>query len=407
MATVLLTIDMITREALRLWRNSNALLMGVDTQYDDQYAREGAKIGDTLRIRLPNDYTVRVGATAQPQDTNEKSTTLTLATQAGVDVSFSSKDRTLKLSDYSKRIMAPCINNLTGYVAADLMSGADGGISNAVANTDGSNNVITPTATTYLLAGATLNRMSSPKMGRQVINDPFTEARVVAGLSGLFNPQSQIGRQYSEGTMYKALGFEWMMDQTVIKHTNGTAAAGVNTVNGANQSGQTIVVTATTGTMAKGDIITFALVNSVNRITKVSNGALAQFCLTAAVPAGSTSISIYPALIAPVTVGVPVQYQTVDVAPADGAFVNPFGKASETTIKNFAFVPEAITMVTADMELPTKGVIEAHREQFNGVSLRMITFYAGMTDQWVTRLDVLYGYLWIRPEWACIVSDAV
>src|ERR1700753_295130 len=117
MSNSLLTINMITREAVRLWKNSNAFLQNIDMQYDDSFARTGAKIGTSLRIRLPNDYTVRTGPALQAQDTAEVSTTLVLATQQGVDVSFSSVDMTMSLDDYSERILAPMVNNLAGAVA--------------------------------------------------------------------------------------------------------------------------------------------------------------------------------------------------------------------------------------------------------------------------------------------------
>jgi hypothetical protein len=119
----LLTINMITREAVRLWKNSNAFIQNINMQYDDSFARTGAKIGTSLRIRLPNDYTVRTGPALQAQDTAEVNTTLVLATQKGVDVSFNSVDMTMSLDDYSERVLAPMINNLTGAVAADIMSG--------------------------------------------------------------------------------------------------------------------------------------------------------------------------------------------------------------------------------------------------------------------------------------------
>ena len=47
----LLTIQMITREAVRLWKNSNKFLENIDAQYDDVFARPHAKIGTSLRIR--------------------------------------------------------------------------------------------------------------------------------------------------------------------------------------------------------------------------------------------------------------------------------------------------------------------------------------------------------------------
>lgn len=409
MANSLLTINMITREAVELWKNTNSFIRNIDRQYDDQYARGGAKIGSTLRIRLPNDYTVRTGPAASVQDTAEQSTTLTLATQAGVDVSFSTFDRTMSLDDFSERVLAPMVNNVAGYVASTIMSGSEGGICNYVANVDANNNIISPTDSTYLQAGALLTQNSAQNARRKVVNDPTTQARVVSSLAGLLNPSEMISRQYATGQMYQALGLEWFEDQTVIKHVAGTFSAG-GTVNGANQTGTTIVVNATTGTLAVGDIITFANVNAVNRITKQSTGALRQFVVIAAAASGATSISVYPALIPSangVAGGPIVQYQTVDSSPVNGAAMVLVNPASTTYRKNIAYAPQAITMATADLVMPEKGVEEAWRESFDGIAMRMLTAYVPGTDQLITRLDVLFGYLYTRPEWAVIIADAV
>lgn len=398
----LLTISMITREAVRLFQNTNAFIQNIDRQYDDSFAVNGAKIGSALRIRLPNDYVVRTGAAASIQDTAEQSTTLTMATQQGVDVSFSSVDLTLSLDDYSERVLAPQINNLAGAIAANIMSGAETGICNLVSNVDGSGNIISPTATTYLTADAVLDLNSAQNGDRKVVNDPITNARVVASLTGLLSPVQEISKQYRNGKMFQALNFEWMKDQTVLKHTSGSFSAG--TVNGASQTGTTITVNAITGTLVAGDIITIAGVNAVNRVTKATTGQVRQFVVLANVANGGTSISIYPA-ITPAVGGNSVQYQTVTASPANGAAITLGTPASTTYRKNIAFAPQAVTMATADLMLPNN--VEAAREVFDGISMRMVQQYNISTDQEIQRVDVLYGYLYVKPEWAVICCDSL
>lgn len=399
MANSLLTINSITRKALALFRNSNAFLQAVDRQYDDQFAQTGAKIGSTLRIRLPNDYTVRTGPTASPQDTVEQNVTLTLATQKGIDISFSSADRALSLDDFGTRVLAPMVNNLAGAVASDIMSGAES-IPNLIHNVDGSGNTISPTFTTWATANGVLNAIGAPMGQRQVVVDPISEARTVSSFSGLFNSQEKVGRQYTTGRMgNNVLGFDWSMDQSVIQHTTGTFSAG--SVSGAGQTGTTLTTGAITGTLTKGDVITIAGVYAVNRVTKASTGQLAQFVVTANVASGATSIPIYPAI----TPGA-VAYQTVSASPANSAAITLATKASEVYRKNFVFVPQALTIATADLELP-KGVHEAARENYDGISMRMVSAYNITTDQFLTRLDILYGYSWIRPEWAVVVADSL
>jgi hypothetical protein len=407
MANSLLTISMITRESLRLFRNTNSFIQHIDRQYDDSFAVVGAKIGSSLRIRLPNDYTVRTGQAAQPQDTNEVSTTLTLATQKGVDLAFTSADRALSLDDFSRRILAPAINKLVGNIAADVMSGAEAGTANFVANTDAGGNIIAPSAGTWLSAGALLDMRSAPMTDRYAVLNPFTMAKTVTSLSGLFNPAPRISEQYEDADIKAGLGLTWFKDQTVLSHT-GTAYASGSTVSGGSQTGLTITVSAVAGGLAVGDIITFDGVNMVNRVTNQDSGSLMQFVVTAAVANNGTSISIYPALVPPTTLNngtvVPVQYQTVTASPANGAAVRMVNPLSTTYRKNLVFVPEAVVLVTADLELP-EGVANAAREVYDSLSMRMVSAYDIRDDVFFTRLDILYGYLWIRPEWVVAVGD--
>jgi hypothetical protein len=400
MSSNLLTIDMVTRLAVRLWKNTNAFMRNINTQYDDQYAREGAKIGSQLRIRLPVDYTVGTGSAISFQDTAENYTTLTMATQNNVGISFNQIQQALQVDDYAERYLAPAVNNLAGKVAVGIMSGSEGGVCNYVDNqTAGA--IISPSSTTILNANAILATQSAPAMNHRLVVHPFTDANVTGALTGLFNPATEISEQYRSGSMKNALGFDWMMDQTVISHTPGTFSAG--TVNGAGQTGVTLTTNAITGTLKKGDIITIAGVNGVNRIEKQTYGRVRQFVVLADVATSGTSISIYPALIPAAAGGADVQYQTVDVSPANSAAISLASPASTTYRKNVAFVPDAVTMATADLEIPPN--VESARHELDGVSMLMVQQYVIGTGQTGTRLDVVWGALWIRPEWCVVVAD--
>lgn len=412
MANSLLTINMITREAVMLFKNTNLFIQNIDTQYDSQFARDGAKIGTSVRIRLPNDYTVRDGAAMSIQDTSEQSTTLNLSTQRGVDVGFTSVDRTMSLDDYSERVLYPMMNNLVGNVAQTIMTGSEGGVCNIVVNLDAGGTTIQPaTQSSYLRANASLSDNSAPGGNRKIVLDPTSNANAVSGLTGLLNPATEISEQYRSGQMKNGLGFrKWFEDQTVIKHTTGTFTAG--TVNGANQTGTTLVTNAITGTLKKGDFITLAGANAVNFVTKQDLGTLRQFVVTSDVATGATSIPIFPAIIAaplspPAAPGATSQYQTVQNAPANGATILLLTPASSVFRKSIAFTREAITMATADLIMPTKGVVESARANYDGIALRMITGYLMGTDVLATRLDVLFGWLYVRPQWATAVADAV
>lgn len=402
-------------------RRAQEIRARAEHEDDDDFGKKGEKIGSQLRIRLPNDYTVTKGPAASIQDTTEQQTVLTLATQAHVDVSFADVDLFLSLDDFSERILTPAMNNLAGQVAVDVMtvtelgyitlpqnapsaplSATTGGACNIVYNVDGSGNLISPNSSTVLDAGASLSNNSARLDKRDIVLDPRTEARMVNSLSGLFNPTPKISAQYESGQMKQALGFNFFMDQTVIKHTTGTFTAG--TVNGASQTGYTLTTNAITGTLNVGDIITIQGVNAVNRVTKQTTGELRQFVVTANVASGGTSIGIYPAITPPVG-GNAVQYQTVTASPANGATISMLIAPSTTYRKNVAYAPEAITMVTGDLPLPKN--TDSARAQYDGVSMRMVTQYQVGTDQEISRIDVLYGALAVRPEWMCVVADVV
>lgn len=397
----LLTIDMITREAVRLFTNSNAFLMNVDRQYSDEFAKEGAKIGDTLRIRLPNDYTVESGAAITTiENTTEVKTNLTVSSQQHVPISFTSAEQALSLDDFSARILKPAVNALAGKVATDIM-----GLANTIPNLTYNDNsgIATPVLQTWATAGAILSQNSGALPSRKMVIDPMTQARTVSSFAGLFNPQAKIAKQYETGQMMgNALGADWMMDQTVAIHTNGTYSAG--TIGAASQSGSSIAVNAITGTFKKGDVITFEGSYAVNRVTKATIGTLRQFCVTADVNNGATSIPIYPALIPP-SGSDPVQYQTVTASPTSGGAITLVGGASVSYRKNFLFLPEAFTLATVDLPIPPN--VRASRQNFDGVSLRIVDQYDIMSDQLITRLDILYGFAGVRPEWACAVADVV
>jgi hypothetical protein len=413
----LLTIDMITREAVRLFKNSNLFIMNMDTQYDPQFAVDGAKIGSTLRIRLPNDYIVTSGPALQLQSTAEQFTTLTVTDQRNVAVPFTSAERTMSIDDYSEIILAPMINNLAGKVAQVVMTNAAASVANFVSNVDATvapnavsptGRVISPTSEQFLQANAILDDNSADQMTRRVVNDPTTDARTTVSLQGLFNPTPEISAQFRTGMMKSGLGYErWFRDQTVVKHTTGTFSAG-GTLNGVPANGATsITVAAITGTLKKGDIITIAGVNAVNRVTKQDLGTLRQFVVTADVATTGTTINIYPAIVAPQADGTDTQYQTIASIPADGAQVKLVTQSGEVYRKSIAYVQKAITLATADLILVKNAVVECARANYDGISMRILTDYINTSDQIATRADVLFGSATLRGEWLTAVADKV
>lgn len=416
MANNLLTPSTITRYSIRMFLNTNYFVQNVNRQFEDQFGIEGAKIGQQLRIRYANQYTVTDGPGIAVQDTTEQQFLLVVSTQRHVDVAFTSAETSLDVDDYMERIVLPRVNALAGNVAIQIMANTAPTVRNIVANVDANNNILAVNDTPVALARAILEENSAPNFGevgmRKVVLAPRSDARMQLALRGLLNPVESISRQYNTGMMYEALQFRFFEDQSVVSHTTGTATTA--TVNGAGQTGNTLTINALSGTLNAGDIITIAGVNGVNRVSFQSLGTPAQFVVTAAAPNGATSLSIYPSIIPPASstpyAGLPYtpqQYQTVTASPANNATITPFANAGVTYRQNLAYAPDAITMVVAPLWMPPneKGVIAAARHEYDNLSMRSLLTYEPSTDQPIDRLDILFGSGVPRPEWIVNVAD--
>jgi hypothetical protein len=417
MANNILTPSMITRYSIRMFLNTNYFIQNLSRQFEDNFGQEGARIGSQLRVRYANQYTVTDGPGISIQDTVEQQFLLTVATQRHVDVAFTSAETTLDVDDYMERIVLPRVNALAANVAVQVMANTANTVKNIVANVDGNNNILPINDAPIALARAILEENSAPNFGemgmRKVVLAPRSDARLQQALKGLFNPVDSISKQYNTAMMYEALGFRLFEDQSVVSHTTGSCTS--FTVNGANQTGNALTITALTGTLNAGDVVTIASVNAVNRLNFTSLGILQQFVITSNAVAGATTLNIYPPIIPPASnvpyAGLPYtpqQYQTVTTSPANNATGTPFANASITYRENLAYAPDAITLVVAPLWMPPngKGVIDAARHEYDSLSMRSIVTYEPSTDQPIDRLDILFGSAVPRPEWIVQVADS-
>lgn len=395
MANSILTPTAVTREALRILHQKLNFVGNVNRTYDDSFAKTGAKIGDSLKIRLPNEYTVRTGATLSAQDTTETSTTLQVATQKGVDLNFTSVDLTLSLDDFSKRILDPAMAVLAANIEADALSMSLDVYQNV-------NNIGSVLAFSKLMgARKVLNDALAPMdNNRTFLLNTQDNADLVDSLKGLFQDSTAIKEQYREGSMGRTGGFDFYENTLLNYQTTGTAAAATGyTVNGAvtaNGSTQVVLATGST-TFKKGDIITFVGCNRVHPETKADTGTLQQFVVTADYAGGAGTINIAPAIY---TSG--GRQNVVAAGIANGVAVAKVGGASAIYKPSLAFHKDAFAFATADLVMP-QGVDFASRQVQDGISMRIVRQYDINNDKFPCRLDVLYGYKTIRPQLACRV----
>jgi len=390
MANSLLTPTAVTREALRILHQKLNFIGNINRQYDDSFAQSGAKIGDSLKIRLPNQYTVRTGRTIQIQDTAETSVTLQVATQKGVDMAFTSADLTLSLDDFSKRILQPAMSVLAASIEADALSM----YKDVYNQVEDATNAIT---FAQVLNGRKILVDNLTPMGDEIYCCLDTQANVdlVDILKGLFHDDKEVSMQYRDGYIGRTAGMMFSENTLLPLQVSGTAIAGDTTynVNGANQTGAAITVDTGSTTFLKGDVITFASVFRVHPETKVSTGILQQFAITADSGASATSLAISPSLT---TSGAK---QNVTVSPANASAVSKTTEASEDYALSLAHHRDAFAFATADLVMP-KGVDFSAREVMDEISMRIVRQYDINNDNMPTRIDVLYGFKTIRPELA-------
>ena len=398
MANSLLTIDMITRKSLEILENNLVITRNVNRQYDDSFAVEGAKIGSTLRIRLPDRALVTDGAALQAQDDNEQYTTLTVASQKHVGINFTSAELTMQLDDFAERVLKPRISQLASTVDADVANAFK-----QIGNSVGTPGTTPATALVMLQAQQKLNENAATMSPRYLTVNPAANAALVNGLSGFFNPQDVISRQFKNGMMgEQVLGYDEVnMSQSIKSFTTGSRTATGGTLSAAVTSeGATSIAITGAGadaTVKAGDVFTVADCYAVNPQTRESTGSLFQFVATADVTlngSGAGTITVAPIYSASNALA------TVNSLPASGKAVVFVGAASSTYAQNIAYHRDAIAFATADLLLP-QGVDMASRAVHNGISLRVVRQYDINNDRMPCRVDVLYGYNTIRPQMAC------
>ena len=394
---------MITREALMLLENSLTFTKFVTRKYDNQFAQTGAKIGAQLNLRLPAKFAVSNGPNLDPQNFTETFYPLVVNQQKHVDVTFSSVELTLSIQDFSERVLAPQIVQLANQIDYDGLQ-----LARQVYNSVGVPGTPNTTLAPFLQAGVMLDNTATPRdiMSRNIVLGPQGQADAVGGLTSYFNDSDTVSKQYLNGTMGRAAGFKWSMDQNVATLQNGPMG-GTPAVNGAGQTGSTLVVNGWSAAAASrllgGETFTLPGVYQLNPISKAAVGKLQQFVVLGPVSsdgAGNSTLPISPAIVSAVGAT-----QNVSNSPANGAVLTFTGGPNVAAPAGLAFHKQAFTLACVDLEDVSKYGAWGSRVSDDqlGISMRIARQYAIGTDTVPCRIDVLYGWGIPRPEMACRV----
>lgn len=410
MSNSLLTIDMVTREALRVAHESCQFIATTDRQYDDSFAKGGAKIGQSLRVRKPNQYVRTQGSRVMDvQDQGENSGTITVATQDHVDMRFNSQELALSIDDFSRRYIEPAVKVLVSGIEADYLAYA----TKATYNAAGSAGTAITDLTAPGLARARLNQCLAPKDARAIQMDSITMAGLVKGVAAYFAPSGDIGNQYREGMVRRTSMADFYENERVWTLTNGadiladTDSTGLGTAaaDGGYSTLDMHTLLAVSG-QSVGQIFTIAGVYACHPETKAALPYLQQFVITGR-SGNFTTISPTIYLSGPRrNVGTSAG-AACTTASFDGKTLTFLGAATTSYVQPLMYHPEAFQFVSADLPLMDDAAKCVRRMQ-DGLSLRVWQASDIRNDEQLMRIDMLYGFAALRPEWACrLIGSAV
>lgn len=394
MPNELLTTDMIADRALMRFGESAIFLRSINREYDDSFARKEAKIGDTLRVPIPQHGKYRKGRVADPNPLQTITRNVTVFGQRGFEVEYSSAELALDIEEFDKRYISQQVADFVVNLEAEVQ----------VMAVQATPNQTGPITAAF---GAT-NTIFYSNMAKKIIEDnggfkgtknmllnSSAQVQTVDALKGLFNAQKQLATQYEEGEMGRAAGFDWNSSTVMPIQLRGAGAGYL--INGANQTGSSIIVDTGTGAINVGEIITIAGVNAVHPQTKANLGYLRQFVVTAVYAGGAGTISIYPAIV---TSG---SEQNVTGVPADNAAVTIAGTASTNYNLSLAYTKDAYTFGTVDLpEYPDR---PCSRRVHDGISMRVAQGSDMINDLFMMRFDIMAAFGALRPEWGVRLGD--
>jgi len=409
MANTVVNPTWVVNESAERFMSSVKGIPAMNRTYDDSFRVSGAKVGSTVLARLPQQWSVRRGQAWSPQAIYDRTMPISLSYQTGVDFDYSSASGTTELDRIRERYVNPAADTL----AADADGQAMADIYTSFYNSVGTPGTVSATNLLYLQAVNKIFEGSGDTDSLKAVLGSAAMAALVNNNVTQFNPSGNIGGQFKKGLVSEGqLGIgQWFRDQHVPRHTTGTFTACSPTVNGANQTGSTLVTQAWASgatTLKKGDILTLAGVYSVNPLSKVNTGLLQQFVVTADTADSAGAIAALPISPSIITSGA---YQTVSASPANSAAITVWSTAAATALattvapQGLILAPYASVFAMADLVEPVGGADNAFaRSRDYNMSMRFVRQYDIKSDQNGHRLDIMWGASPLEVWQACRVQ---
>lgn len=429
----------VVRNALLAFKNTRLFSGLVTKEYNREFEERGAKKGDTIYVRKPAQYRVRVGSAMKTQNIRETKIPVVLGEQKGVDFEFSIREATLDIdhnrADYAERFIRPAGSTLASDKDAEGMQKTSIGAGYTV---------ISPIADTndqlyerFTTAKAMLNKFLAPKgvEGRFAVVGSDIENRLANSVSKLFNASSDITRAIKTAGVENVGvgGLTWGSSDLAYVHLNGGGGQSVTVssiVPDYDKEIQEITLSAIPSGLVVGDTIEFSDSNFVNPETKQLYAQSLQRKVLA-IDSANAKVTVYS--IRPATIvlgGVSVTTNNVDdtsvvtdailntagltrdevrcrlamancsAIPTAGAVL---GVAGKHYLSCLVFQKKAVVLTSVDLVRPRR-VEMADVMRDDGMSIRFLEDYTIENDSLPDRLDVLAEFTTLYPEWVVSVE---
>ncbi len=256
-----------------------------------------------------------------------------------------------------------------------------------------------------------LNQSLAPKSDRRLQVDSGTMASIVGGVASFFNPSNAISEQYREGLVARTAMADYYENERIFNMATVTSAlvSSWRITSFASTLGVNSVGVSTTQAIPVGAVFTLsnatAAILDVHPETKAVFANAKQFTVVSTVFGATSTITFAP----PIFWTGPRQNVggafTITSLALSSLTINQAGTTTLTFPTGLMYHKDAFTFATA--ELPLMAASEkCVRKTYDGLSLRVWQDSDIRNDEMLTRIDILYGFAAIRPEWACRVIGA-
>lgn len=398
MANSFVTSSLISKDAAIYFKNMDTFMATGNRSMTGMWSNGTYDAGDTINVRLDNQFEVKTGDTVTVGDISESTLPLTLKPLYSVPVEYTTVDLTTDLyQGWSERVLRPAIRNLVSKINNDIAAEAR----TQVYYTAGAVNSSINSFAAVEEPGTILMELGAPLDDRWYFAmTPKDGSALKSSLQNSFN--DRLNRDISDRSALGYLSyFDMYFDQGIANQSiTATKGAGPFTINTNVSDGDTTIeiagLTATTGTIAAGEVFEVAGVESVNRITKASTGRTMRFVATADATADGTgvaTVSVAPAVYGPL---VPT-LQNVSALPVATDVVTFDSGVSQYKL-NLAYTSNALHVVMpplAPLDTPESDVFT---DGDSGISIRVSKSGEILNNKNILRIDALVGYRWLGDQ---------